>query len=486
MRLSEPIEKPGFFWLPEDDQNKLPGILRISESGEITLTVNYFYEPHLSLLKKRPLGYPPKGGKDRDLNRIVGIIDNDLVTLDECLYGKWNTSLSGGVSTSTIHAKYAFFGANYRKGEEVTFSNLTFSVDGLDEWLSISGLKVEPDWEKKNVSVLFRPPEEIALNLPDGMGLKFTFQGTLPSFPIVTEAKITQRAYISLISKKLRPIKDFLDVVFKLHNFLCFAIDKPVSIDSITGYSSEITLEIGNGEKVEIPIKVYGHSGSYSETKLEVHRHDMLFGYGDVAEQLEEILTEWIKNYESSEPAFNLYFSTKSGVHEYMESIFLSLCRGIETLHRRNSQDTQMSEDEFSDLKDEILNAIADKKQKRWIEEKMRYANELSLRKRMKQMIEPFKELFGNSKNKRGLFIGKIVDTRNYLTHYDRSLESKVAGGEDLWKLRLKLEALFQLHFLRLIGIDANTIESIVNENRNLLHKLEREYQDSSDRSSTN
>ena len=37
MRLSEPIEKHGFFWLPEDTENQVPGILRISESGGITL-----------------------------------------------------------------------------------------------------------------------------------------------------------------------------------------------------------------------------------------------------------------------------------------------------------------------------------------------------------------------------------------------------------------------------------------------------------------
>ena len=154
-----------------------------------------------------------------------------------------------------------------------------------------------------------------------------------------------------------------------------------------------------------------------------------------------------------------------------MESKFLSLVQGIETLHRRNSQEVQMLEKEFSNLKDEILKAISDDNKKSWIEEKLRYANELSLRKRLKQMLESFKDLFGNSK-RRNAFIGKVVDTRNYFTHYDSSLESKAAGGTDLWKLSMKLEALFQLHFLRLIEIDANTIKSIVNENQNLRYKL--------------
>lgn len=446
MRLSEPIEKPGFFWLPKDAQNKLPGILCISESGEITLTVNYFWNP----------------GLDARSDRIVGIIDSDRITLDECFPKKRNTYL-GGVSTATIHAKRAFIGVNYGEGKEVTFSKLTFSVDGLDEWLAISGIKVEDNWEDRSGSIHHNLPKDIAFNLPNGMELKFTFQhnSSLPSIPIVTEAKITQKAYISLISKELRPIDDFLDLVFKLQHFLCFAIDKPVSIDSITGFSNEITREIEPKEKYEIPIKVYDPRRPYSETRPEIYSFHMIFIYEDVADQFEKILTKWLENYEISEPAFNLYFASMSGGHK-LESKFLSLAQGIETLHSRTSQEVQMPKKEFSNLKDEILKAISDDDQKRWIEEKLRYANELSLRKRLKQMLEPFKDLFENSKS-RNAFIGKVVDTRNYFTHYDSSLESKAAGGTDLRNLSMKLKALFQLHFLRLIEIDANTIKSIVN-----------------------
>ena len=299
----------------------------------------------------------------------------------------------------------------------------------------------------------------------------------------ITEARITQKAHISLVSKELRPINDFLDLVFKLHLFLCFAIDKTVSLDSVTGYSTgETTEEIRDQEKREIPVKIYYKRDPHSETKPEVYQPERLFCYPDVADRLEEILTKWIKNYEISKPSFNLYFSTMSGGQKYLDGKFLSLAQGIETLHRRNSQETQMPEDEFRNLIDTILNAVPDDGQRRWIDEKLKYANELSLRKRMRQMIEPFKGLFGNSQ-RRNSFISKVVDTRNYLTHYDSSLENQAASGEDLGKLYMKLEALFQLHFLRLIGIDDNTIKSMVNENFALRNKLGLEYQNPSEES---
>ena len=477
MRISEPIEKHGFFWLPDDAENQVPGVLRISESGDITLEVSYLYDFRRPALHKRRLGYPEES-EDANIKRIVGVIDDGLITLDGCYYGPY--TIKRGVSTTTIHAIRGFIGVNYKKKEKLTFTKFTFSVEGLDEWLWISGFQTEHNWEDMSRSIHFRPPEEIALNLPDGIELKFIFSWT--DSPGLTESHITQKASISLISKELRPIEDFLDLVFKLHLFFCFAIDKVVSLDSVTGYSSEITQEYQDGQKREIPIKIYYQSGPYSDTKPKVHPHDMLFVYGNVSDQLEEILTRWIHDYEISKPAFNLYFATKSGGQKYLDGKFLSLAQGIETLHRRNSQETRMSEDEFRNLIDTILNAVPDDGQRQWIDEKLKYANELSLRNRLKKMIDPFKDLFGNSK-KRNSFIGKVVDTRNYLTHYDSSLENKAANGEDLWKLYRKLEALFQLHFLQLIGMDIESIKSIIKENKDLRNKLGLENQDFSDKS---
>ena len=105
-----------------------------------------------------------------------------------------------------------------------------------------------------------------------------------------------------------------------------------------------------------------------------ISQNGMLFNFPNVANQLEKILTKWIKNYDISEPAFNLYFSNSSDNHIYLDKEFLSLAQGIETLHRRNSQETQMPEDEFDNLVAKISEAIPDEKQKNWIKEKLKYA----------------------------------------------------------------------------------------------------------------
>ena len=447
MRLSEPIEKTGFFWAPEDADNRLPGVLRISETGETTLEV---FGPSKQMLSHRPLDDPLFNQEASVINRIVGVVGkNESVTLDNCFIKNWNSTF-GGLWTSTIQANRAFIGAIYRDGEEATFSKIEFSAEGLDEWLWISGIHTDYDWNDRSAFIRFDPPEEISLHLPEGIEMKLVFRWTLPSLPAITEARITQKAYISLISTKLRSLGDFIPLISKLHNFLCFAIDKTVSLESVTAYSTELTRNLDDGSTYEPPIKVYYQGTPHLETKSKIYWHDMLFLYRDVANDFEEILHRWLKNYETSEPAFNLYFASKSGAHKYLDGNFLSLVQGIETLHRRNSQETSMPEEEFSNLVDTILKNVPNDK-KELIKEKLKYANELSLRKRLRKMIEPFRNFFGSSDERRS-FIYKVVSTRNYLTHYDGNLVSKTASGKDLLMLYMKLEALFQLHFLHFLS----------------------------------
>ena len=471
MKLLKPIEESGFFWLPEEPERQLPGVLRISESGEATLEITSLSHRVASVLGKHRFGDPWFGEQNRKFKRVVGIIKRGYVTLEDCFYRSLYNEFRRGLTISTIDPCFVFSGFSYGDEDEITFSELEFSVEGLDEWLGISGIHIDPNlgtdrWQ--NVSVHYDLPEEVALHLPDEMEMKFSFQASVPFGVNTTEARISQKAYILLKSMKLRPLDDFLSLMSKLHRFFCFAVDKTISLNHVTAYSSKIT----RGKKNrEVPIEIYFRSTLYSDKNPEIHLHDMLFRYQDVTDKLERILTGWLQKYHVYEQVFNEYFAVKYGAYKYLEGDFLSLVRGIEVLHRKYSQDTEMSEEEFRDMVSAILKNIPNDKQE-WIERKLKYANELSLRKRMKEMLKPFQHLYGD-KTKRIFFINKVVNTRNYLTHFDDSLTKDVAKEEELLALCTKLEALFQLRFLEMIGMDSAFIDNVVNENRSLRRTLE-------------
>ena len=186
----------------------------------------------------------------------------------------------------------------------------------------------------------------------------------------------------------------------------------------------------------------------------------MLFGFGKIQSDVEKKVKNWIKTYEETYPAFDLFFSAKMGEQPYLDVRFLTLARGLEAYHRRTSDEKRIDEAEFDELVENLVNQCPEE-HREWLSRELKYGNEVNLRKRLRGIINSFKEVIGN-RAKRENLINRIVNTRNYLTHYDLSLESEAAEGQDLWNLCVNMELLFQLHFLQLIGFSREQIDSLL------------------------
>ena len=417
MRIKEEIKKSGYFWRPSEPDRKLHGTLSISDGGHIELEVTGQFGGRLEVSLNTNLN---------PIERIVGHIEKDeAVTLDGCYYKTLPHSLTGGISKSLIRVSRVLIGAAYDEDEPTVFNTLTFSVAGIDEWVGISGISVDHQYEERTATISYQPPEEISINLGDDMRLLITFHWTLPGFPIIKEAKISQKTYFKLVSEEERELKEFASVAHKITNFLCFAMAQTVSLDGMEVTSDNLRRNIGEGRTSPIPINIYYSSWPYSKNEPEIYRHRMLFGFEQIQNDAEEKIKNWIGLYKQIEPALDLYFLAKMGAQPTLTARFLALAQGLEICHRGINGGRR----EFG--------------------------------KRLEDITQPFEDIIRNQTTREEL-ISTIVNTRNYWTHYDRSLESKAAKDEDLSLLCLKMELLFQLHFLQLIGFSREQIDSFL------------------------
>ena len=459
MKISAPMEETGFFWLPDEDNKRVPGILRISESGKTTLEITTQFHPTLP----SSLDNPRLDDNYVNFKRIVGVTENNYVTLENCSVIKSNLNLGSNLAKRIIRGGRAFMGVGYGKDSEITFSTAVFSVEGLDEWLHIRGNTVDyglQDNQIQNISIFYSPPEAIVIQLSgEGMKLSFGFGFTIPFGLEIKETKITQSAYVKLESEELRSLDDFLEVIIRLHRFLCFAIGKIVPITSITGYSREITQEAGQNEKErEIPIKIFYKGMPIPNTNLKLEHHNMFFTYRDVKGQLDTTINKWLTNYKEFKPVFNLFFAFQFEAYLYLDGQFLSLAQSIEALHRMRYGGLTMPKSKFKARVKSIIDNIPDDTDKVWLKEKLRFANELTLRQRLEKMFEPFLDIYG--KEKVPDLVSKIVEVRNLLTHAGSRIEN--IGFIKLHVLCGKLDTLLQLHFLHMIGMDSAFIAKLV------------------------
>ena len=462
MRLAKPIETIGVFWLPERPDATSTGILKISESSKITVDLAGFGDNPL-VSRANILLFDTKA---RDPLRIVGTVrEGGPMTLDHCLPLKAFFSLPSGLSTPRIYAGIALVGAQYEKDEEALFRELSFSVEGLDTWLSVSGIENQTDYANRRGVIQYHVPDHITFDLPDDVQLSFRFSMTGPTISLpTTEARIQQISEVWVKLKEPQPIEYFSSLAFKVCNFLTLALDKGVSIKSMTGYLDQAPED---EKSHRTPVKIYSEFAPRLEAKPTIRLHDALFRYPDVSDQLGIMLARWFENYETFEPAFNLYFASRTGSSEYLDARVLWLTQALEAMHRRSSAETQMCQTEFTSLLESLVQSCPEGRQQ-WLRTTLQHANEPRFRRRVKVILEPYKRWFGNSSTRDAL-VNTICDTRNYLTHYDEAtIGDRAKGPQELYELCKQLEALFQLHLLGLLGIDGPAIDSIVRNNRSL------------------
>lgn len=459
MRLTETQRKAGYFWLPSREDAKIPGTLSITDGGEIELEVVGLFGDVKAALTG-----------DGRVGRIIGLIEKDgLVTLDGCFYRRRNISF-GSVAKSLVHADIAFIGVGYEADEEPTFNKFRFSVEGLDDWVGISGIKINYGSDMRSANISYDPLEEMSFDLESDLRIGLSFSWTLPG-PSLTEAKITQRTYFELQSDRDRPVRDFIRYAHKFTNLLCFATDETVSIQEVIATSNGILRDHGNGNSYAEPIRVFYRSLPFSNDKPKIDRHSMLFRFNHIRDDAGRILRNWLDACHEVEPAMNLYFAARTGAHKYLNGKFLSLAQAIETYHRRTSPERLMDEGEYDSLVSALINNCPEDR-KDWLQGRLQHGNEISLAARIKRIIEPFKDKFGTSSD-RGRLVRAIVDTRNYFTHFDPSLKERAfTDGAKLWVLCIRLEAIIQLHFLQALGFTKDEIDSISSKGSRLQQKL--------------
>ena len=415
MRIKKEFKRTGEFWLSSTPDTRIHGTLSISDGGLIELeTIGFFADWKESL--------------NIDLKRIVGYIQKDRsiplipVTLDNCTYKTIPTPV--GIPKSSIRVSRAFTGVQYDEDEVPSFNTLTFSVEGIDDWIEISGVRVEYPSEKRSTTILYEPQEDFSLNLDNGMQLLITWCPSL-KYLINKEAGIREKIYFKLISQEARELDEFTSIVRKITEFLCFAINQIVSLGSICATSDDLTQEIGDSKTEPVPINIYSPSWPYSKDVPQINLYNMLFKFKEIQNDAERIINNWIKSYEQYDSAFRLYFLAKMGAQTYLEEKFLTLAQGLEAYHQK------------------II------------------SRQVSLKDRITNIIKPFKDLIGIDENQQEL-IDSIVHTRHYLTHHNPSREPRAEKGVNLWPLCMKMELLLELHFLQLMGFSREKIDSII------------------------
>jgi hypothetical protein len=454
----EEAEYEGEWWIPENPDKKISGTLRFSPINGSNLKLNGLFKE----LKDLNVFLHP--------NIILGKTSNSgHITLYKCCEHYSRAHTLGSLSSS-FTADVVFIGHHFCKEEDIVFSSLSLTYPHLEEWIGISGIKIDM---KPDLVIIYGKPRKIEAEIDD-IHICINPNCELKVNRISFRDEIKECNLKQTISIDIKPpgqihFNDYMrNICHHIQNFLSLAIGEAVYPLTIKGKNEAYKSEALNRVLYD-DIPILYPIGRSSNTAKELRPDDMLFSFEDISDNFEKYLNNWFARSEVLSPACNLYFGTIYEKSMNLEHRFLNLIKAIESYHRRAHDGKYMSDDDYLQIYKKLIEAIpkdTEENLSESLKQRLMYHNEFSLRKRLKEVIDMCGDatnlLIHNNKR----FIENVVEMRNFLTHYTKDLERRTQKDKELAYLFLQTKFIMEICLLIELGIPMEKIRPLISRNR--------------------
>jgi hypothetical protein len=366
----------------------------------------------------------------------------------------------------SYHATFLVIGAAFDGETDMRFSLWQLRIPELKWWVGrhgfaeISSSDIVADREHPSRQIVYRTPERQALLRSEcGLEISLAFWPLLSVTPFMRT--IRQDVCLEMRLADSDSLADFMTASTRFEHFLTLATGSLVRTGSIRAL-----VRAGETHAAERPVMVDILYEPVRNAPARTPRKDeFLFSLDDIAGLEPNCLGNWFSKAEWLHPVCALYFGTLYNPSRYLDFNFLALVQALEAYHRRASDETDLPAAEHDGRLQAVLEA-APAAHREWLTEKLRYSNEISLRRRLKRLFAQFSFLLDDLIPDRKATINAIYDNRNYLTHYDAKLTGRSDRGSRLAYLVEVLKLLLQACFLRELGFADEKIREFVGRSR--------------------
>jgi hypothetical protein len=163
--------------------------------------------------------------------------------------------------------------------------------------------------------------------------------------------------------------------------------------------------------------------------------------------------------------AMDLYFSIVNSPSLYLEVQFLNLAQALESLHRSGGPATLLPNEQFAEVRRRMetmlqANDLQLPKDARFaLCRRLEYWNEVSLRRRLKAVVEALRPEAQRTMGSRQSFVHAVADARNYLTHRDPRLRHAVEDVKSLIRLTRRMRFVVQQSLMMALGIPDTVLD---------------------------
>lgn len=458
------------WWKPGKPERSLPGVLFKDDKGRWLLQLEGMFED-LPAAVVGPSGVAV--GKafavPDDFPILVGVTaGNRFVTAFDCqLVGSGLPLFSAGGHLELCPRLLAY-DVHFDSLEDFSLTSLSLRFSDLDGWAATSGFVVQyPSDSLYPVDVSYSLPEPLEVDLEDGVTIGLGFSVSGPTIPAQSELHIVQRAWVTVSSETGRPYEELVRLATGFSDLVALAVGQPVRPLEMAATCNAFGEEPGVLKKVRVELI---HNASPIAPELpDVDSWNMLFTLVDVRESFSSIVRAWFTRGEALRPLYDLYFATLRSPG-YVEHRFLNMFQALEAFDRRARVPDPEKLRRNQDRIKRVLNPEATKKDRKWLEDKLRHSGEPTAMERIKDLVKEHEAAWLLDDEA----VGLAADFRNFYTHYDASVEKRLPPKADrprcMHNLAVRLQVLCEIVLLDLLGFPG--VRQQIEKSRRLRRRL--------------
>jgi ApeA N-terminal domain 1/Apea-like HEPN len=433
------LRHDGVWWAPEEPTQKRVGILRFNGIDGARL--------ELIVPADKPDVFPELVSYDR----LFGLTtDGKAITLMHSYERSSRGTLGTTPRPIEIYANQVIVGSHCSSTDPLV-STVSARFRHLNEWYGRSGLSRDAAVKPPNFSAQYSRPAPVVLH--DNGSMRVLLRSGMSGAIGAHDAHIRERIHIDVVAATPTPFSELYRVVQACGDLLSIAC-----LDLCD--ARELTLTFPATDTDRQPYAHFHAVPIYKEHSTRKRGPAFLFRYEDIQDVAPAMFEAWLSQIDKLHSARVLYFAGAYG-GGFLETKLLALTQAAEAFHRRFYPpglfiDPSSFEAQVRRPLTAAIPAFLEPSFRQSLKSRLKFANELSLRRRMRDLVRDHSDALKTLVECPPDWIGPIVDHRNEFTHFPIPGESEETSEPDPERLlrynffmRLLLEACF-LHALRL------------------------------------
>lgn len=321
----------GKFFLPENHKKKrkqIDGTIEIEDNGLAHLDLSgVLTDDHPFLLLE-----------NRQKITIWGIAENGSeISLLDCFNIKVTQHLGpNGMSIEKYRIKFVLKNAWVENTESNYFNKLSVQIEGLDQWLNISGGKRNVSFDNSNAEIFsytYKLPEPINFDLEDG--LKGSFYFSLKDENVRFGCELQQRTCLELQTEKPANLSYFLEKLYHFTKFLNILSDSALDFEFVIMTSFKKVSIILNNQTYYEDLNLILLRENLSSQKINRDRHSFIVNYDSVKESFEGIIKKWFQlKSDSIQRIIDIMYECIENKNKVKINLFLAISQAVEGVYR--------------------------------------------------------------------------------------------------------------------------------------------------------